>query len=66
MGEFWFGFVLLFALVLVISFFEYRNGGESIFFKDKTEIEKLKRENQKLEEKIRNIELKKRLEDMGE
>lgn len=53
-----FGFLLLFCLIYTISYLEYQKGGKSLFFRDITKIEHLKRENQLSIEQLKNKELK--------
>ena len=49
----WLGFWIFMSMVIFLSYHDFQNGGKSFFFKDLTEIEKDKREIQKLEVKQR-------------
>ena len=54
----WFGFWIFMSVMLYLSHYDYINGGESFFFKDKTQIEKDKREIQKIETQLKLKKLK--------
>lgn len=57
------GYCLILITILILSYINYKNGGRSLLFEDKTEIEKLKRELQELKIKYKIQKYKSKLKD---
>lgn len=55
----WLGWVIIISVVMIIDYHMWLRGGDAIFFRDKTQIEKDLREIQKLEVKQKLNKLKK-------
>lgn len=66
MSGYWIGLGLIISTLLAIDYMSYRDGGKSIFHSDKTEIELLNREVQKLRLEAEKKELLKAIAEGGE